>query len=461
MNEVIEALRKATKGTKYEGRLFLVGGIVRDKLLGTTADQEDVDIVLEGDASELASFLYEHGVAEHRPVTYPRFGTAMVTVLGRQVELVGARKESYDRKSRKPYTEPGTLRDDILRRDFTINTLLQNLHTGEILDLTGQARSDLEHGIIRTPRDPRITFEDDPLRMLRAIRFAVRLNFTIELETYAAIRESAYRLKIVSAERIRDEFVKILMSENASRGLEMLRDTGLLDQFAPEISAMYGVTQNIYHIYDVWGHTLKTLESIPSNSGITLRLAALLHDVGKPKTRTVDENGAVHFYHHQSVGAEIARRVLGRLRFPNSVIDEVAFLISMHLRVGEYDEQWSDAAVRRLIRDAGDRLEDLIRLTEADKAASNPAMPSVDINALRSRIESVRKQLSGSRIVSPLTGREIMELLNIEPGPEVGRAKAFLEEQIVEGVLLPGDKAKAAELLLSKYKAVKSAKAKD
>lgn len=461
MNEVIEALRKATKGTKYEGRLFLVGGIVRDKLLGTTADQEDVDIVLEGDASELASFLYEHGVAEHRPVTYPRFGTAMVTVLGRQVELVGARKESYDRKSRKPYTEPGTLRDDILRRDFTINTLLQNLHTGEILDLTGQARSDLEHRIIRTPRDPRITFEDDPLRMLRAIRFAVRLNFTIEPETYAAIRESAYRLKIVSAERIRDEFVKILMSENASRGLEMLRDTGLLDQFAPEISAMYGVTQNIYHIYDVWGHTLKTLESIPPNSGITLRLAALLHDVGKPKTRTVDENGAVHFYHHQSVGAEIARRVLGRLRFPNSVIDEVAFLISMHLRVGEYDEQWSDAAVRRLIRDAGDRLEDLIRLTEADKAASNPAMPSVDINALRSRIESVRKQLSGSRIVSPLTGREIMELLNIESGPEVGRAKAFLEEQIVEGVLLPGDKAKAAELLLSKYKTVKSAEAKD
>jgi poly(A) polymerase len=461
MSEVIEALRKATEGTKYEGKLFLVGGIVRDRLLNVTVDQEDVDIVLEGDASELAYFLYECGIAEHRPVTYPRFGTAMVTVLGRQVELVSARRESYDRESRKPHTEPGTLLDDILRRDFTINTLLQNLHTNEILDLTGLAKGDLEQGIIRTPRDPRITFEDDPLRMLRAIRFAVKLNFTIESSTYEAIRESAYRLKIVSAERIRDEFVKILMSDNACRGLEMLRDTGLLDQFAPEISAMHGVTQNVYHIYDVWEHTLKTLESVPPNSGITIRLAALLHDVGKPKTKTIDENGSVHFYHHQSVGAEIARSVLGRLRFPNSVIDEVAFLISMHLRVGEYDEQWSDAAVRRLIRDAGDRLEDLIRLTEADKAASNPNMPSVDIDALRSRIESVRKKLAGNRIKSPLTGREIMEILNIEPGPEVGRAKAFLEEQIVEGVLLPGDKAKAVELLLCNYQAMKSGGTKD
>ena len=449
MNQILEALRRATEGTRYDGRLYLVGGIVRDRLLSGAVD-EDIDIVLEGDAGELASFLFETGVAAHKPVTYPRFGTAMIVVQGRQVELVGARKESYDRESRKPHTEPGSLRDDVLRRDFTINTLLQNLHTGEVLDLTGRGKEDIDRRIIRTPRDPRLTFDDDPLRMLRAIRFAVRLGFSIEPETYAAIGEMAPRLSIVSAERIREEFAKILMSSGAVPGLEMLRETGLLDQFAPQISAMHGVTQNIYHIHDVWTHTMKTLESIPPESGITLRLAALLHDVGKPRTRTVDESGAVHFYHHQSVGADMARRLLRGLCFPNSVVDEVAILISMHLRVGEYDEQWSDAAVRRLLRDAGDRLGDLVELTRADKAAANPEIPSVDLDAFERRVAVVKSQLAG-KMVSPLDGREISELLGIRPGPEVGAAKSYLENQIIEGTLLPGDKAAAAALLLRKY----------
>lgn len=463
MDRVIQVLREATSGTRYEGRLYLVGGAVRDKLLAaresTAPDKtpptfeaaEDIDIVLEDDAGELAEFLYRKGAAQHPPVTYPRFGTAMITVEGCQVELVGARRESYEPGSRKPVTAPATLAEDAARRDFTINTLMENLHTGEIKDLTGMAVRDIRDGIIRTPQDPDVTFEDDPLRMLRAVRFAARLGFTIHPDTYDAIRRMAYRLEIVSGERIRDEFVKIVMCRNAAWGLETLRETGLLDRFAPELSAMYGVGQNVYHIYDVWTHSLKTLEAIPVEAGIVLRLSALLHDVGKVETRSVDEKGAVHFYHHQAVGARIARRLMTRLRFPHSQIDQVAFLISMHLRVGEYDNGWSDAAVRRLIRDAGDHLEDAIRLTEADKSAANPDMPTVDIAALREHIAKVKSEAAGRRFASPLSGREIMQTLGLGPGPEIGRIKEYLETEVIEGRLAPGDKAAARELLQRRY----------
>lgn len=446
MHKAIEKLKLATQASVYEGRLYLVGGIVRDKQLDMSPD-EDIDIVLEGDAAELASFLHESDVAEHPPVTYPRFGTAMVSVEGKQVEIVGARKESYDPTSRKPSTRPGSLLDDVLRRDFTINTLLENLHSGEVLDLTGQAHSDIRDRIIRTPRDPLLTFDDDPLRMLRAIRFATRLGFTIDPQTYAAISKRASRLSIVSAERIRTEFAKIVMGPDASSGLEMLRETGLLDEFAPELSAMHGVTQNVYHLYDVWTHTLKTLELLPAELGIIVRLAALLHDIGKVETKSVDEHGVAHFYRHEVVGSKIAGRLMKRLTFSNSETEKVAFLISMHLRVGEYNKEWSDTAVRRLIRDAGDRLEDLIQLTIADKAAANPAMEHVDIDAFRGRVRQVTEALQGQKIRSPLNGREIIEALGLEPGPQIGAAKAYLESQIVEGNLLPRDKAKAIDLL--------------
>lgn len=453
MHEVIQKLKTATEGTDYEDRLYLVGGIVRDKHLDVQPD-EDIDIVLEGDAAELARSLFESGVTDHPPVTYPRFGTAMVTIGGTQVELVGARKESYDPSSRKPSTQRGTLLDDVLRRDFTINTLLENLHTGEVLDLTGKAFSDIRDRIIRTPRDPLITFDDDPLRMLRAIRFASRLDFTIDNATLAAIRDRASRLTIVSAERIRIEFIKIVMGPNAAQGLEMLRETGLLQQFAPELTAMHGVTQNVYHLYDVWTHSLKTLELIPAESGMILRLVALFHDLGKVETRSVDDDGAVHFYRHELMGSEIARQLMQRLRFSNSNIAEVAFLISMHLRVGEYDSMWTDSAVRRLIRDAGDHLEDLVLLTAADRGAANPETDHVDLVAFAEHVRRVKEALSGQKIRSPLDGREIIEILGLPPGPEVGAIKEYLESQIVEGCLLPGDKAGAVELLLRKYRPI-------
>jgi len=449
-DSAIDILRDATRGTEYENRLYLVGGVVRDRLLGIESD-EDVDIVIEGNAEELAGYLYERGIAEHPPATYPRFRTAMVCVCGRKVEIVGARRESYAEHSRKPDTLPGILLDDVMRRDFTINTLLENLHSHEMLDLTGHGISDLREGVIRTPKEPEVTFHDDPLRMLRAVRFAVRFNFRISPETLQAIGPNASRLVVVSAERIRDEFIKIIMSPRPALGMELLRGTGLLEQFAPELVAMHGVQQNIYHIYDVWTHTMRTLESISAEEGIILRIAALYHDVGKAETRSIGEDGQVHFYRHQIVGAEIARRALKRLRFSRPDVDHVAFLISMHLRVGEYDTGWSDAAIRRLIRDAGSYLDELVKLTKADKAAANPNMPKADMDAFEARVKAVHYQLAGKRLESPLSGREIMDILGLQSGPAVGEAKAYLEHELTEGTLLPGDKSAAIKLLLHKY----------
>ncbi|MDO8682459.1 MAG: HDIG domain-containing protein [Armatimonadota bacterium] len=448
--ETLDKLRRATKGTDYEGKLYLVGGIVRDKELGVSS-QQDIDIVLEGDATLLAEFLRKKGVAEHVPVLFPRFGTAMITVNGGQVELVSARTEAYQPESRKPEVKLASLREDALRRDFTINTLLENLHTGEVIDPLGLAFTDIKNKIIRTPADPKATFAEDPLRMLRAIRFAARFDFTIEANTYEAVKEEIGRLSIVSKERIRDEFTKMLMSPNAIRGLELLRETGLISQFASELSAMYGVTQNIYHIYDCWTHTLKTLEALPHESGLLLRLAAVFHDIGKPDTRTVDEKGNVHFYTHQNVGADMTRRIMNRLRFSNDEIARVSKMVLLHLRVGEYDCNWSDAAVRRLIRDTGDLLPDLIALTRADKAASNTAMPSVDLVEFLSRVDEVQSEVDISRLKSPLCGREIMEILHISPGPILREAKEFLTNEVIEGRLRQDDKETAKRLVEERF----------
>ncbi|MDO8587867.1 MAG: HDIG domain-containing protein [Armatimonadota bacterium] len=446
----LDRIREATKSSEYEGRLYLVGGIVRDKILGLPEEQ-DIDIVLEGDAAALAEFLHDKGLTEHFPVVYPRFGTAMVSLNGRKVELVSARTEKYEPESRKPDVQLASLRDDALRRDFTINTLLENLHTGEVIDVLGTALSDLKNRTIRTPTDPVSTFAEDPLRMLRAVRFAARFGFTIDRDALEAIRQEGDRLSIVSGERIRDELIKILASQGAITGLELLRETGLLRRFAPEIDRMSGVTQNIYHVYDCWTHTLKALEALPPDASLRLRLATLFHDIGKPDTRTVDEAGNVHFYSHQTAGVEIARRVMRRLRFSNDEIGYVAPMIHMHLRVGEYDDEWSDAAVRRLIRDVGDMLDDLIELTRVDKAASNLEMPSVDLEALRRRIAQVESGLAAAEIRSPLNGHEIMQVLGVKPGPVLREAKDFLTNEVIEGRLRPGDKAEAERLLKERF----------
>ncbi len=449
---VLDALRGAVRGTEYEGRLFLVGGYVRDRVMGLPSAKDDIDIVLEGDAPALAQLLFERGVARFHPVVYPRFGTAMIVVSDgdarRDVELVTARIESYASDSRKPSdVQPGTLADDARRRDFTINTLLQNLDTGETLDPLGKAHADIAAGIIRTPTDPLLTFQDDPLRMLRAVRFAARFGFAIEPFTWKAVRQSAPRLGIISAERIRDEFCKTLMTPRASLGLTLLRDSGLLAQFAPELMGMVGVTQNEFHAFPVWEHTLLALDGLPPDAPLPLRLATLLHDVGKPATKGVGDDGRVHFYGHQDVGAETARRFLGRLKFSNDDIAAVTRLVAQHMRIGEYHAHWTDAAVRRLMRDLGPQLDDLFTIHRVDVSALGPEHRDISrAHELRRRIEAIQEQQDVQSLTSPLDGAEIMQRLGLPPGRRVGQIKDFLTNEVVEGRLAPDDKDGALRL---------------
>ena len=447
-NDILETLREATRGTDYEGRLFLVGGFVRDKVMGLSSASDDIDIVLESDALALAQFLREAGVAQYEPVVYPRFGTAMVVVSGRDIELVTARTESYAPDSRKPeMVKPGTLLDDARRRDFTINTLLENLHTGEINDPLNRAFDDIHAKILRTPTDPLLTFQDDPLRMQRAIRFSARFGFQIASETWTAILESASRLQIISSERIRDEFCKTLLTSRAAHGLTLLRDSGLLALFAPELLAMVDVTQNEFHAYPVWEHTLTALENLPAGASLTLRLATLFHDVGKPSTKSIGEDGRVHFYEHQKIGAEMTRAWMNRLKFSNDEIAAVTTLVAQHMRIGEYKPLWTDAAVRRLIRDLGPQLEDLFVIHRADVSALAPGHQDISrALELRDRIAPILDAQDISALTSPLDGADLMRLLNLPPGRRVGEIKEFLTNEVIDGRLAQGDKESAAKL---------------
>jgi poly(A) polymerase len=453
MSDAINRIREATRDTEYEGRLYLVGGYLRDRELGLPTGA-DMDLVLEGDALALADFLYQRRLSDHHPVLYPRFGTAMITVEGSRVELISARAESYLPNSRKPIVHRSSLKDDALRRDFTINTLMENLHTGERLDLTGMGLSDLAAGIIRTPLDPMVTFYDDPLRMLRAVRFAVRFGFEIEEKTWAAIQQEAHRLNImgperpvVSAERIRDEFVRMMLSHDPALCLQRLREGNLLQQFMPELLEMVGVTQNSWHNDDVWDHTLQALRCLPPDASLELRLGLLLHDVGKPATRSENDEG-IRFYQHALVGEEIARRVLTRLRFPNDQIRDVCALVRLHMRLSEAQADWSDAAIKRLIRATVPYTQTLFQLAACDQAALRPDAPHNDLTALKRRVEEVNRQLDAAGITSPLSGGEIMQLLRIEPGPRVKEAKEFLTNAVIDGLLGPEDREKARLMLL-------------
>ncbi len=443
----LDTLRDATRGTEYDGHLFLVGGFVRDQVMGLPSAKDDIDLVLEGDALALARFLRERGAADHEPVVYPNYGTAMVMVRGRGVEMVGARTESYASDSRKPSVEPGTLQDDARRRDFTINTLLENLHTGAVTDPLGLAYADLEAGILRTPTDPLLTFQDDPLRMLRAARFAARFGFRIHAITWKAVRQSAPRLSIISAERIRDEFCKTLMTARATLGLELLKDGGLLAQFAPELLEMVGVTQNEAHAYPVWEHSLLALGSLPPDASLTLRLATLFHDVGKPRTKGAGEDGRIHFYGHADVGADMVRRWMNRLKFPNDEISAVTTLVAQHMRIGEYHDDWTDAAVRRLMRDLGPHLDDLFEINRADVSALAPGPVPVSRGVeLRARMTPIQEAQDISALTSPLDGKELMALLHLPPGKKLGELKEYLTGEVVEGRLAPDDKAGAERL---------------
>jgi poly(A) polymerase len=418
-------------------KAWVVGGYVRDHLLGR--EQPDLDVVVEeGGAAELAQRVAElAGVGS--PVIFERYGTAQVTLPGHLVEFVSARSESYPPDSRKPTVIPATLDDDLRRRDFTVNTLLMDFD-GNVHDRLGTAKRDLEARILRTPADPVKTFSDDPLRMLRAVRFAAQLGFELAPELLPAMRQLSGRLvaPVISVERISDELRKMLVSERPRLALELLDSAGLLEVVLPELAACKGVQQSGYHTHDVFGHTLLTVGLTPPD--LLVRVAAVFHDVGKPVTATPE--GA--FTGHEEVGAEMTRKALERLRFPQREIDVVTTLVRLHLRPVYYRSEWSDGAVRRLARDAGPQLERLMALARADVGASAYPEPE-KLDELAARLATVMSE-KPTRLTAPVDGSDIMRVRGIAPGPEVGRIKGRLEELIMDGEIEPTPEAALAYL---------------
>jgi poly(A) polymerase len=423
--ELLALLRRAAADLGVKA--WVVGGYVRDKLLNRPHPNPDV-VVEQGDALALARRFAELAGAPP-PVTFERYGTAQVTLPGHLVEFVTARAESYAPDSRKPDVRPATLDEDLRRRDFTINTLLMDLG-GNIHDPLG-GRADLEAGLLRTPADPLSTFADDPLRMLRAIRFAAELGLNPAPNLIPAMREMRSRLAppVISVERIADELRRMLASDRPKLALELLDDAGLLELILPEIAACKGVVQTGYHTHDVFGHTLLTVGATPAD--LLLRVGALYHDVGKPATARGDGT----FVGHEEVGATIAREALGRLRFAQKEIDVVAGLVRLHLRPVFYRAEWTDGAVRRLARDAGPLLDRLMALARADIAASAYPEPE-KLDELQARLHAVMTERP-SRLAPLVSGEDIMRLRGIGPGPEVGRIKQRLEELVIDGELPP------------------------
>jgi len=436
--ELLALLARA--GADLGVKAWVVGGYVRDKLLNRPHPNPDV-VVENGDALALARRFGELAGAPP-PVTFERYGTAQVTLPGHLVEFVTARAESYAPDSRKPDVRPATLDEDLRRRDFTINTLLMDLG-GTIHDPLG-GRADLEAGLLRTPADPLRTFADDPLRMLRAIRFAAELGFKLAPNLIPAMREMRSRLAppVISVERIADELRRMLASDRPKLALELLDDAGLLEVILPEIAACKGVAQSGYHTHDVFGHTLLTVAATPAD--LLLRVGALYHDAGKPATAKGDGT----FMGHEEVGATIAMEALERLRFAQKEVEVVVGLVRLHLRPVFYRSEWTDGAVRRLARDAGPLLDRLMALARADIAASAYPEPE-KLDELEARLQAVRTERP-SRLAPLVSGEDIMRIKGIGPGPEVGRIKQRLEELVIDGEL-PPDRAAVLDYLTANH----------
>lgn len=433
-----ELLKKIGELADAQGlKAYAVGGYVRDILMSHPTN--DIDIVVEGDAPKLAA-LFAQSLGLRKPVVYRRFGTALVYGLGMEIEFATARSESYSKDSRKPVVKKATLIEDLSRRDFTINTMAMDLdhdNLGRIID-PFSGRDDLKKRLIRTPLDPVLTFSDDPLRMLRAVRFSSTFDFRLEKNTREAIKGHTFRLhEVVSNERIRDELLKMLKIKSPSRAIRLLDEVGLLDEILPEIKQMQGVRQNgRYHHKDLYGHTLLVLDGMASlTEDIPLRLAALVHDVGKPESRRLHPDKGYTFYGHDLEGARITHRILRRLRFGNAETERISSLVKHHMRLNLLEKDVTDRAVRRLVRELGPILDDLFLLARADRTGYRKC-PTSDLDLLSQRIESLGRE-EIERLKPPINGHEVMELLGIRPGPKVGEVLNALLEAVIDQKIEP------------------------
>ena len=434
-------------------RAFVIGGFVRDCFLGRSND--DIDIVVEGSgialAEAVADYVRKNEKAYCKVSVFRNFGTAMLKYKGTEIEFVGARKESYERSSRKPIVEDGTLEDDQKRRDFTINAMafsLQKDDFGALVDPFGGIR-DLDAGIIRTPLDPEVTYSDDPLRMLRAIRFVAKLStperpFRIVHESLDAIRKMRDRMSILSKERIAEELNKILVTPKPSVGFRLLDQTGLLDYILPQLSKLKGVeTVDGRGHKDIFSHTIQVVDNVAeleTDPNLWLRWAALLHDIGKPQRKRWDPVVGWTFHGHEVIGARMVPKIFESLRMPlNEKMKYVQKLVGLHHRpIALVDDGVTDSAVRRLLFDAGDEIDDLMTLCSADITSKNP----VKVARLRKNFELVGRKLVEVEAKdairnwkNPITGEYVMEVYGIGPCNTIGMIKERVKNAVLDGVI--------------------------
>ncbi|MFF7192498.1 CCA tRNA nucleotidyltransferase [Streptomyces sp. NPDC008079] len=429
-------------------RLALVGGSVRDTLLGRLGN--DLDFTTDARPEQVLKILrswadsvWEVGIA---------FGTVGAMKDSFQIEVTTYRSEAYDRTSRKPEVSYGdTIEDDLVRRDFTVNAMAVALPEGDFVDPYG-GLDDLAARRLRTPGTPESSFSDDPLRMLRAARFAAQLDFEVAPKVVAAMSAMADRIGIVSAERIRDELNKLILSDHPRKGLRLLVDTGLADLVLPELSALRLERDEHFRHKDVYEHSLTVLEQAidleTDGPDLVLRLAALLHDIGKPKTRRFETDGRVSFHHHEMVGAKLTKARLTQLKYPNDLVKDVSRLVELHLRFHGYGSgEWTDSAVRRYVRDAGPQLSRLHKLTRSDCTTRNKrkaAALSRTYDALEARIAELQEREELDAIRPDLDGNQIMSILGVPPGPLVGKAYQHMLELRLENGPMTEDEAIAA-----------------
>ena len=431
---------------------YVVGGYVRDLLLGL--GDKDIDILVIGDGVKFAQTVARK-FGRDTVVIHEKFGTAMLPLDEGKVEFVGARKEQYRSDSRNPEVTIGTLEDDLRRRDFTVNTLAVSINAGRMGELHDlfNGREDLEKGILRTPLEPGTTFEDDPLRILRAIRFASQLGFTIDQNTLAAIAKMKDRLSIISQERITEEFLKILKSPKPSIGLRLMYDTGVMHVVFPEVAQMAGIDQRRdHHHKDVFLHTCIVVDNIAQTTeNVWLRFTALVHDIAKPRTKAFKEGIGWTFHGHEEIGARMMKGIFRRLKLPMDPLPYVEKLVRLHLRpMVLVDEIVTDSAVRRLVFESGDDIDDLMKLCRADITSKNPQLVSrymKNYDIVMQKIVEVEEKDRLRNWQPPVRGEEIMSVCGLQPGKKVGILKKAIEEAVLEGTI-PNEHDAALEFLL-------------